>query len=120
MGLDAWEVTRFLLQIVSGYDRYWNDNSTGRRAPSSGLLEDVTSCVIVLTHSCFEKLTYLPFPVGVIVEAVEDAVDPYTHPLIHGVEGFTLRLLSTVDDQVNSSLLIVTIWFTGTVTITDM
>jgi hypothetical protein len=60
----------------------------------------MTSCIIVFTHSCFEKLTYLPFPVGVFVEAMEEAVDPYTRPIIHGVEGFTLRLLSTVDDQV--------------------
>ena len=89
-----------LWQIVGGYNQHLNGPGSRMRHSSSGLLEDMTSCIIVLTHSCFEKLTYLPFPVGVIVEAMEEAVDPYTHPLIHGVEGFTLRLLSTVDDQV--------------------
>ncbi|KAI5065787.1 hypothetical protein GOP47_0018411 [Adiantum capillus-veneris] len=66
------------------------DHSSKRRA--SGVFEDVASCCIVITHSCLGKLTSLPFPMGDIMEAVEEAVVP--------IERFTLRLLTALDDQI--------------------
>ncbi|MCO5579322.1 hypothetical protein L7F22_033177 [Adiantum nelumboides] len=67
-----------------------------RNKSASGLFEDVASCCILITNSFLDKLASLPFPLGTIMEAVQEVVMPIVHP----VEGFTLRLLTTLDDQI--------------------
>ncbi|KAH7282343.1 hypothetical protein KP509_35G026100 [Ceratopteris richardii] len=63
---------------------------------ASGLLQDAASWCIVVTHTSLEKLASLPSPVGDIIEFVEELAVLVLSP----VQGITLHLLASIDDQI--------------------